>query len=543
MHTNSNRYCRNRWYDAAKYLCCALALSFAATDAKAADEVITITGTGPKWCDGFGHETIFNPGDAPNDCACGDGWEQIEEPDDSGEPECGLIIDTGGAGDGDDGGLDEPPPGGGGGNDADPPSKPTLAQCETMKAQCLKNATALAGECRANRTKFFQNELANGRPCHSQSLGDLLDGFQYRVLWMYYDCRPEDFFDISSTYTDNCRKQAIARGSDRCFWGIDARSAGQGNSATFSGKLKSPVFEIGGSATQTTTLTVSAPFGMGTNQACMAMGVAATDQCSADFNACRALASDGETGTATRLIVTPETTTTTATGTTTVASGTGTASVSGTLSNAPASAAEMSTALDPAEEMAPRSLAELLAERIDRVLLGLDDDTSALGSRMFRPIPRQRLEIEPLHIERLRFLADWSGFLNRNDISQAKRDAMHGMLRKAQEAVQSQLETEGNILAAVWAVDMRSGTFGSDAARAAEELFHRQGGLSHTMVQAQGRVNAGAKRLLGDALGFLFLDEVWPGSLVFGFASPFEARQQALPLSDPAPVDPGPVNQ
>ncbi len=512
-----------------------LALCGIAGIAHAADNEIIIIIGDEGWCDGVGQEVIYTPEGELNDCGCSDGFDQLDPPDENGEPLCGYDFgsDTPGP-DGDGSGPGDPPSGGG----DDAPDAPTLAQCQQMNTQCLRDATNLTQQCRDNRTRFNHNQLANGEACHDQSLDDLLDGFRYRVAWLTIACTREDFFDITSTYTDNCRRQAIRRGMDRCQWGIDARSQSNGSSSTDTITFKSPIFSVSGSGTRTTTLSVTTPFGMGSNQACMAMGTKAVDQCTADLNTCTAEAEAGTTPTP--QIVTPgattDTTATMSTGTQPVAAGQG--------SSGPQIAnVDQPLATDAPDTLAPLSLNERLRSQVDRARLGLLDDNVAPSTRLYRALPRQRLEIPALYTERLWFLANWSHFLRRNAVPDVAMRAMETALRAEQFAVQSEFQTETGIVEAVFAVDMRTGAVGSDALRDLLTMYRARGGVRRQMVTGQARVQVAAKEVFGETLGSEFMDTVWPGMLTFGFASPFELRLGVRPVEGGELAPTGPVNQ
>jgi len=505
---------------------CLIALVGLGSAAMAADEVIEIDGDSG-WCTGVGTEVIYTPEGELNDCGCADGFDELDPPDENGEPLCGY-----------DFGEDEVNPGsdsvdasdGTGPGDIDP-TKPTLSQCEQLNDQCIQAAGNLTQQCRDNRTRFNQIELANGNPCHGQSLEDLLDGFRYRNLWLTYACTPSDFRDINNTYTDNCRVQAIRRGMDRCNWGVDAQSQTQSASSSKTMNFKSPIFEAGIGSTRESTLTVSTPYGIGDNQVCMALGTKAVDQCTADLIACRVDASDGTQ--TSELVVSPKKTYT-ASNNSAKASGTNTNAVVADLDG---QAAEVS----PADTLAPMSLDDHLRAQVDRARLGLLDDDAAVGTRIFRAVPRQRLEIPVLYTERLRFLANWSGFLRRNGVSAAAIRGMHDVLRREQFRLQAELFTESSIVQAVFAVDMRTGTIGTDALRDLLEMYRSRGGLRRQMVFGHFRVVDASKDIFGDALGNEFLDTVWPGMIHFGFAAPFEARQTTSPVEGGELAPTGPI--
>jgi len=477
-------------------------------------EKIIVTGTSG-WCSDAGTEIIYTPEDQPNDCGCAEGFVELDPPNEDGEPVCGYDF---GEGDSDGGGNSEPPTGGGGGGTNNTPTKPTVQQCQQMNAQCMQNANALTQDCKDGRTQFNHQQLANGKACHDQSLEDLLDGFRYRILWMTYACTPADFGNINSVYTDNCRKQAIRRGMDRCQYGLNATSSTVGNSETFTFSFKSPVFEIGGEGSDESSFTIETPFGAGANQICMAKGTKAADQCSSDLSACNAAAS--QQGSASPMLHNKIVKTNIFNTQQTFAS-------SKTKSKSKinnAKDAHQQRAADLPNKVAPPTIFERLRSQIDVKRLGLNNDNKPVSSRLFKPLSIEYLEIPELYLHRLQFLADWSHFLRRNNVSDADLLAMHKILQREQFKLQSEYFTEASIVEAVFEVNMQTGEAGTDALRNLLDMYRSRDGVRRQMVSGHFRVLRDSKVIFGDTIGAEFNEKVWPGMLTFGFSAPFAVQ-------------------
>lgn len=488
-----------------------------------AQEKIIVVGEPSGWCSGPGNEVIYTPGDQLNDCGCADGFDIIDPPDENGQPLCGYDLD-GDEGD-DNGGPGKPPGSGGGGSTIS--NTPTPQQCEQLNEECMRDAAALSQNCRDNRTRSNQQNLANGRPCHDQSLEDLVDGFGYRVLWLVYDCTPADFNDITNPDTDNCRTQAIRRGMDRCQWGIDEQSENTGTTTSESFSFTSPVFGTGGDNSHTSSLNINKPFGAGDNQVCMAKGTEATDQCSADLSACMTDAQGGPSSTPKIALSTEKEP---AHANTFAKSG---FRVFTPLSSSGKSAQSVKDSFEltvnPVDKMAPMSLDERLISQIDRTRLGLLDTNKAVSMRIIRPLQKERLEIPVLYTHRLQFLASWSAFLKRNSISVEKMKAMHDTLRAEQFRLQKAFFTESRIVESVFAVDMRSGEVGSETLRNLLQMYRGRDGLRRQLMLGDQSVIEAATEIFGETVGLDFVNRVWPNMLVFGFSAPFDNRS-VLPL-------------
>lgn len=522
------------------FVCMAvIATAAVATPLPAAAETITIIGEPTGWCSGPGQE-IVDQIDLDT-CQCTQGWELIEDENADGEPLCGLIVDSGDTGP-DNPDEEEPPTGGG----ATPPPepKPTTAQCEALHNECLRNASALTDNCRSDSMRFFNGQLANGFACHDQSLDDLVAGFDYRVLGIRVSCDASDFRDIDDPAKDNCRIQAIKRGRDRCQFGVKQTSTTQGVSESYAATFTTPVWEIGGTSTSETSLTVEGRGGMGSDQMCMGMGLKATAQCASLLTACTSEASDA--GTPTEMIVvplhesaTPSDTVNTAGGSAATPSGTGgglnfevqiaqpsptgppnDASGPGGPSDTASLAVSPQTGAPVADTMAPPDLHNLLKDRIDRARLGFSDGTSLAGDQTFRPIPQGDLEYGELYIERLRFLANWSSFLRAHDIEGSRQHAMEDAFANIQSDVDARRHRHAQILWSLWAVDMKTGEIGSNGAREIWDAFQREGGLWREMRAGDALIRTRVADALGPDLEMLFFENVWPGIVLFAFASP-----------------------
>lgn len=508
-----------------------IAIGFGPAAVLAADEVHVIHGGPAGWCSDFGQEIVAQPSGQLATCKCGDGWAKTGDENSDGEPECGFIIDTGG--EPEPPGPDDPQPPGG--TPPQPPPRPTAKQCEALNDQCVSNANALTQSCRSNRIRVYNDFLKDGSACHDQTLTDLLDGFGFRRLGILFACDEADWRDINDPATDNCRRQALNRGLDRCMFGVKQTGTSAGSTVKFEMGFSTPIWKAGGAVTSTTNVTVTTPTGIGGDQVCRAMGLAAADQCSVLLAQCSQQAA-GQ-GNATPLIVGGGNSTPQAAPTIALAprghSGPGAAPVGPQAAHGPTTTAGNNVPNHPGTVLAPPDLQDRLRAQVDRARLGFAGNPSPMGGQTFRPLSQGPVEFLPLYIERLRFLAAWSGFLKRHTVSAQQQDAMEKALKRIQNNISLRLHRGDQILRAIWAIDMRSGAVGTDAARDLAKQFDREGGVWRELRAGHAAVRTQTREVLGDSLGAAFTEEVWPGIVRFTYANPMAGRPPVVDGTNP----------
>ncbi|MCC1491054.1 hypothetical protein [Cognatishimia sp. F0-27] len=518
------------------------------------------------WCTGIGQDVIPRQ-DGSNACACGAGWDEIEPENENGEPTCGYDFSNDDPIDGTPGDDGGPPPGGGqgdGGEDA--PEPPTLAQCAAVNKECLRRANTLTTNCRANRQAFYNRELANGKACHGQTLETLLEGFRYRVLWSTWACTPEDFFDVTHAYTDNCRKQARIRGMGRCMHGVSGVSSSTSSGFSETRNFETPIISGGVTVTAGRSITVSTPAGVGAEVACKAYGTQAADYCAITLTNCNAEAEGSGTGADPALqplirdygharpLFAAE-------GTIVVSEDSGARrpaqpdalgighegmraemfagdGLADSGIREPASLIErpreMQTEAGATLGLAPPSLVERLSERLDHERLGLDGGLRPEQGRSgWRPAAQGALEIAPLYLLRLRMMARWSDFMRRHALSDEEQTAIETLMIAQQHRIAERDNRLARIdLATSW-VDMRTGTVGAPQLEEIRDAFFREGGVWIGYARAQSVMWDTLPTLIGDAQAADFFDTVWPGALYFAYARPFHDANDGTLLANP----------
>jgi len=523
---------------------------------------------GRPWCRGVGQDTAFEGPTGNLSCVCGDGWQRTGGDNEFDEPECGLLPDLGGAGSSTTPGLEEEPtPPDGGGGTPTPPTRPTLEQCNTLRKQCEKDAESLSESCLRSRVSFYSNNLANGKPCHGQTLEEILDGFEYRVGPFTIDCDVSDFEDIDDPRTDNCRRQAKTRGVGRCLKGVKLTTVSSTASETDTFGFSFQGFSAGKAVTVSRTLSVTSAAGEGGNQFCQELGLKANTQCAIEASKCEVEArgatprivdpSESAILEATQLVAIEAEAAQFVSTTQLFAFEAQPAQFVSTLSELAIAEAiqlvafeaefvstssfevpsKIGDIVDAPVVNAPADLKDLLKARVDRDRLGFTSDFAILAEQPFKDLTQGDLEILPLYIERLRFLADWSGFLNSNFISDTKQKAVEKIMKEVQSKVLARVGRREDILRALFDVDIRTGDVGTDFVRQIAYDFERAGGVWFELRAGDSKVRTEITDILGDDLGKKFIEKVWPGIVIFTYASPMES---GVLVADGSPVtDPG----
>lgn len=179
---------------------------------------------------------------------------------------------------------------------------------------------------------------------------------------------------------------------------------------------------------------------------------------------------------------------------------------------------------------------ELIA-RVDRARLGLADSATAPRTRgTFRPLGRNtNTENKVRYMTRMKFLADWSGFIERHGVTKQQQIKIQLALEGAQTSFQSsEMRLAG--LVANYLIPVPSKGKRGHTADYLELLRYTAPNLRFR--EYDRRMKAAEKtfrKALVDGLGHrradLFEESVWTNIHDFGFASPMNPREDVAKLT------------
>jgi hypothetical protein len=191
--------------------------------------------------------------------------------------------------------------------------------------------------------------------------------------------------------------------------------------------------------------------------------------------------------------------------------------------------------LQKAGGVAPIALpdgADALITRIDQNALGLggglfSPNNNAVARRgTFRGLGQAAIgEGSGLYLERLKFLANWSEFIQRQGVSAADKANAQLAFDDAQVAFISAERRLARLTVSYLIPDPAAGTEGERLAKLELLRYTKLGEYSQRLKTVEDAFGTALANALGEDRARDFMDNVWPGLQLFGFAQPMKIRQ------------------
>jgi hypothetical protein len=306
-----------------------------------------------------------------------------------------------------------------------------------------------------------------------------------------YKCTESDFAgSLANEFSLRCRFAFFHDALDQCINGFDGITRSEG--FTFSVSLSVPGYEgLGVGVESSQEVTVTAPGGVGLKSVCAVAASETSTRCREAKRKCLAKASG-----ATYLL-----------------------------------------REQTVEEQEKVMLGEIdaLIKTIDRRRLGLAAAGTGVGSTMptsqFRPISRGKIEMMQLYYGRMKFLADWSSFLNKSGISPSQQAKAQQALQNGQISLSDAEQRYYSLLIAVLVSDPYVSKEERDRIRKLYKQFVTSGDFERRLNETELQLKRELSNALGTSNLTRFNRQVWPGIGRFVAFAPFNPRQTAESIS------------